>query len=395
MTRWHALHLITRLDVGGAQFATLTEVAKSRFVTGERHLAYGADGGLAEEARRTPGIDVHHVRSLVRQLHPRDDARAVWEVARLLRRLMQRHPGDRWLVHTHSSKAGIVGRLAARLARADLVVHSVHGFGHSHHATGVMREVLRLAEVVVARAADGFTADSAANVAQGEREGLFGGRPARVVHCGIDVAAWQQPQHPRAEVRRALGIAADAPLVCNVSCLKPQKDPETYVRVAAFMLERLPSARFLLVGDGELRPRVEALIDELHLRERVLAVGWRRDVRELMHASDLLLLTSRWEGLPQVLAQAMAAGLPIVASDVDGNPEAVSEGETGRLCSPGDVDAFALAALDLLSAGAKRLAMAERARELVHRFSEETMLRTLDAYYAELAGDTRREANLA
>jgi len=382
---WDLLHVITKLELGGAQLATLREVERARFATGARHLAFGPGGALDATAARLPGVTTHVVEALGREVSPTDDLAAILAIARLVRRL--RRPGARLLVHTHSSKAGVVGRLGARLGGADRVVHSVHGFGHGHGRTGAAAAALYSAEWVAGLAAHGFTADSLANVLQGEREGLFHGRPARVVRCGVDLAAYRQPAVSRAETRARLGLEPDAAVVLTLACLKPQKDPRTWVEVAARVAAAAPGVVFLMAGDGELRAEVEALIAARGLERSARLLGWRRDVPDLLHASDVFFLPSLWEGLPQAIVQAMAARLPVVATAVDGNPEAVHAGDNGYLVAPGDVPAMTTALSRLLADPALRARLGGRGPALAEAFSEERMIRDLDAFYAEVAGE--------
>ncbi len=380
---WSLLHLCTKLELGGAQLATLHEVQHSGFCDGGRVLAFGPGGLLDEQARMLPHVEARPLRFLRRELSPLADLAAVLETAVLVWRL-RRQWGGRLLVHTHSSKAGVVGRLGAFLGGADCIVHSIHGFGHPHHGAGAARRVLLLAERFAARVTDGFTADSAANIEQGLAQGILHGKPARVVRCAIDVHRFATSAKSRQQMREELGVAQDAFVVVNVSCLKPQKDPLTFARVAAGLLVEVPRAHFLLAGDGELRAALEHELVRLGIRERVSLLGWRRDVPELLQASDVLALTSRWEGLPQVLPQAMAAGLPIVATRVDGNPEAVRDGDNGYLKDPGDVAGFVEALARLAGDEMLRRRMAENGRGRAEEFSNARMLAALDDFYREL-----------
>lgn len=384
--RWHCVHVVTRLDLGGAQLATLSELTRGEFITGERWLVYGPGGELDRDVAATAGITRRPIYDLVRSISPMRDARATVALGRIIRELQRQHPYDFVLVHTHSSKAGILGRVAAFVVGADVIVHSVHGFGHSHHGGGLGRRALWLTEKVAGWMTDGFTADSAANREQGRAEGLFGRKPVEVVHCGIDLEHFARPAKEPEAVRAELGIPPGDAVVLNVSCLKPQKDPLAFVEVARRVLSERPHTTFLLAGDGELRRRIEAAAAKHKLGERFKLLGWRRDVRELMHASDLLLLTSRWEGLPQTLGQAMAVGLPVVATAVDGTPEAVLDGETGLLYEPGDVDGMAAGALMLLGDAVRRARMGRTARRHAAKFSQERALADLDALYDKLAG---------
>jgi glycosyltransferase involved in cell wall biosynthesis len=379
--RWIMVHVITKLELGGAQLATLHEVAHSRFPTEARYLVYGPGGMLDDSARRLANTQCIELPALGRRLSPLKDLGAIGELARILRRLKRAHPGAKLLVHTHSSKAGIIGRLAARLGRADCVVHSIHGFGHSHFGTGLTRRVLLAAERLAGRVTHGFTADSAANLREGERDRLLGCRPRKVVRCGIDLAEYREPQHSRAEMRRALGIPAEAPVVLTVACLKPQKDPLCWAEVVRHVAQERPDARFLYAGDGELRAPLEAFIRQHDLAAQARLLGWRDDVANLLHASDLFLLTSRWEGLPQVFPQAMAARLPIVATAVDGNPEAVRDGENGLLFEAGHAAGMAAGIVALLQDAARRQAMAAAGSRRAADFSCERMLADLDEFY--------------
>jgi glycosyltransferase involved in cell wall biosynthesis len=388
---WNLVHIITRLELGGAQLATLCEVERSRFPAGKRFLLYGPGGMLDAEANALRDITCLPVFALQRPIAVAADARALAELRHALVRCKAGAPAGRWLVHTHSSKAGILGRFAARFAGVDRIVHSIHGFGHRPQEGRLVHEALLTAEQLAAQVTDGVTADSQANLTQAEAEGIiFPSMPAMVVRCGIDVAAFTRPRTEPAVVRASLGIPVSHRVVVSVACLKPQKDPATYVRVAARVIAQRPETTFLLAGDGELRPTVEAMAAELGLGTRFKLLGWRRDVADLLHMSDLFMLTSLWEGLPQALAQALAAGLPIVATDVDGAPEAVRHGESGFLAPAGAVDELARHALSLLGDESRRRAMGARGRESVGEFSVGQMLEDLDAFYAKVTSTRPR-----
>lgn len=361
----------------------------SEFATGERYLLHGPGGLLDREAGQLARTEAIEVPALGRQIEPRADAEAIQQLAGLLRRLRRQRPKQRWLVHTHSSKAGILGRWAARAAGYDLVVHSIHGFGHNSRQSPALRAALLAVEQATSVMTDGFTADSEANIAQARREGIIDQVPARVVRCAIDVPTFSAPARPRSEVRRELGVPDDHVVALNLSCLKPQKDPETYVRIASQVVAAHPKTTFLLAGDGELRDSVTRLAERYRLGDRFCLLGWRRDAPELLHAADLLVMTSLWEGLPQVFPQAMAAGIPIVATRVDGAPEAVEHGVTGLLFEVGDVDGMAAGIGELVTDGEARASFGAAGRERVEAFSNRRMIEDLDAFYEELAGAAR------
>ena len=386
---WQGIHIITQLELGGAQLATLNEIENVPSDIESRHLFFGPDGMLEDAAYQLNKVDAQVIPSLGRPVDPLKDLAALGELIRTIRKIKRNNGSSKVLVHTHSSKAGILGRWAAHLAGADLIVHSVHGFGHSHISSRPLRSVLTLAERATAHITDGFTADSAANLVQGDRESIFAGRPTRVIHCGINVDYFAKSKKTKTQMRSKLAIPRDHTVALNLSCLKPQKDPETYVRVLAKVLEKNDKVTFLLAGDGVMRSKVERLAEKLGVGQHLRLLGWRRDVPELLRASDMLVLTSRWEGLPQVFAQAMAASLPIVATRVDGAPEAIECDKNGLLCDPGDVECLAQSILELSLDKERRKKMGRAGKRQVAKFSEARMVNDLADYYEELGGPRR------
>ncbi|MBI5191536.1 MAG: glycosyltransferase family 4 protein [Nitrospirae bacterium] len=375
------VHIITKLELGGAQEATLHTVKRLDRGRYDVTLVTGEPGILTPEARAMEDVEFIEVPELVREISPVKDTVALLKLYGVIRRLRRDSPGG-VLVHTHSSKAGILGRAAAWLAGADRVVHSIHGYGFNDFQGPLKRRMLITAEKVVARMTDGFTADSQSNIDRGRPLGFFDRAEAEVVYCAIPVAYFSEP--PKADVRAGLGIPKDAPVALMVACLKPQKAPSDFVRVAAEVLKCVPEARFLIAGDGELRGLVEAEAARLGVSDRVTLLGWRRDVRDLLHSCDVFLLTSLWEGLPKVLAQAMSAGKPIVATAVDGTPEAVKDGVNGYLAMPHDIALMAEKVRMLLTDKALAARMGDAGREKADEFDESEMMRRVEALYARL-----------
>jgi glycosyltransferase involved in cell wall biosynthesis len=229
-----------------------------------------------------------------------------------------------------------------------VVVHTVHGFGFHPGQGRVRRGLFELLERAVAPLTTHFIVVSSANREQGEGLGLFRRGNVSLVRSGIDLARFREARRDRDAISRELGIPPDVPLVGMVACLKPQKAPLDFVEVARRIAKHLPAAHFLLVGDGELRPQVEAARREAGLEARLHLAGWRRDVERLVKGLDLMVHTARWEGLPRVLPEALAAGCPVVATAVDGAPDLLRDGDHGRLVPAGDVAGLAAAAISLL-----------------------------------------------
>jgi glycosyltransferase involved in cell wall biosynthesis len=265
-----------------------------------------------------------------------------------------------------------------------VVVHTVHGFPFHDHQPAVLRAAYVAMERAAARRTHRFICVARSDMDKGEAAGIIRREAAVLIRSGIPLAACRQAAGSGVAVRAELGIPPTAPLVGMVACLKPQKDPIAFVAVAARVLESHPESRFLIVGDGELRGAVEAARRQAGLESRLLLAGWRRDVPAIMDALDVLVLTSLHEGLPRVVPEAMACGRPVVATAVDGTPEAVIHGESGFLVRPGEPAAAAARVCELLSAPARGREMGAAGRRRVEEFDIDHMVRRQEALYEEL-----------
>jgi len=380
-------HVITLLEWGGAQENTLATVAGLDPALFEPILVAGKGGLLDARAAALPGCRFVTVSSLVRPVSPARDLAALFALWRIFRRLKREANGRPLLVHTHSSKAGILGRAAARAAGADAIVHSVHGFGFHDGQPALVRRFFVLLERLASRWTDAFVAVAGENVKTGVRERIFSEGRCRLIRSGFDTARFSSGSRERG--RRALGVPEGAPVVGTVAVFKPQKAPLDFVAAAARIAAAVPDAWFAVAGDGELRPAVEAAVRRAGLAHRFRLLGWRNDVPDLLKAFDVFLLTSRWEGLPRVVPQALLAGTPVVATAVDGTREIVTDGVDGFLVPPGDVEGLAARAVEIL-AGRARLDPWFRRERLAEEFDEGTMVRAQERLYLELLG--RREA---
>ena len=329
-------HVITKLELGGAQEVALYLVShldRSRY---RPVLVTGPGGILTDEAQAIPDVQTVIVPSLCRRIHATGDLLALIKLTFLFRQL---RPS---IVHTHSSKAGIVGRWAAWLAGVPVIVHTVHGFGVTPSQPIWLRRFLIMLERVTGRITTHWITVAEADLEKGRQWGLFESN-ASVIRAGIDPYPFQQPLPPtiRRRLREEFGAGDGDYLIGTVACLKPQKAPEDFVAVARRVCEHVPHARFVLIGDGVLRPRIEALLREYGLQDRVRLAGWRRDIDDAMNSMDALVLTSHWEGLPRVILEAVSAGLPIVATNVGGIQEVADCSGRIRLCKAGDIAALA------------------------------------------------------
>ena len=383
-------HVITLLELGGAQQNTLYTVSH----LGEPFrpsLVCGPGGILDDDARRL-GVPLQFVPSLTRPVRPDRDLAALLALARIFRR---ERPD---IVHTHSSKAGILGRLAARLASVPRVVHTIHGYGFNASRGWLQYRTFLALERLAARLTDRFIAVSRANLEEGVALGLFTRDRVSLIRSGVALREFESASHDtglearRNGLRRELGLPENALLVGMVACLKPQKSPLTFVEVAARVARDVPDATFVVAGDGELRAAVERRAGELHLGGRLRLLGWRRDVPKVMAALDVLLHTSLWEGLPRVLPEAIAAGVPIVATSVGGTSDILKDGRTGIVRAPGDVEGLAAGVKRLLLDRGFARSLTEQARSVLGEFDIDEMVRAQERLYLSLIEGGRGES---
>ena len=326
-------HVITKLELGGAQEVALYAVShldRSKF---RPLLVTGPGGLLIDEAKTLSGVDVHILSSLARRVHILADIAAFLELMRLFRRLQPA------IVHTHSSKAGILGRWAAWCASVPVIIHTIHGYGITPAQPSWLRRALILLERMTGWVTTHWIAVAQADIKKGIEWGLFDRTQVSVVRPGIDPLPFQTTidTNTRHALRASFGVGPDDLLVGTVACLKPQKAPEDFVAVAKEVCDVVPAARFVFVGDGDLRPRIESLIEVKGLDKRLHLAGWRRDISTVMKIFDAFLLTSHWEGLPRVLLEARTIGLPVVGTRVGGVEEVIVHGRHGWLSDAGDI----------------------------------------------------------
>ena len=380
------LHAITLLELGGAQQNTLYTVEHLDRSLFDPVLACGRGGILDAEAAALAGRGVRVVpmRFLAREIHPVKDLLAVAEFCILFLRLKPA------IVHTHSSKAGILGRLAAGLCRVPVVIHSHHGFGFHGRQSSFVRRLYIVLERMGARLSDALIFVSKANRSEAESLGI--GDPERhvLIRSGIRLSDYPAKLEDRWREKSALGLGRHKPLVLSIGNLKPQKNPLDFIEMAARVLKEKPDAEFVFVGDGALRPAVEGRILALGIGHRVKLLGWRRDAAKILALADVFVLTSWWEGLPRALIEALKSGVPPVAYATDGVTDVLKNDENGYAVPPGDVAALSERVLSLLKDDALRARMAAAAAASIGReFDIDGMVRSQEELYSRLLARLR------
>jgi Glycosyltransferase len=220
------------------------------------------------------------------------------------------------IVHTHSSKAGILGRFAARLAKAEIVLHTVHGWPFNDYQRLITKKFFIWLEIIAARFTDKLIVVSDYDSQIGLNNNIAEDSKYLLIRYGIDYAQFNIRDDA---IRKELGIKPDDLAVGMVGCFKPQKSPQDFIRLAFLLQPDLSRVKFILVGDGALRKKIEKLILKLNLQNKVFLTGWRRDIPRILSAIDVFILTSLWEGLPISVLEAMACGKPVVATKYGGH----------------------------------------------------------------------------
>jgi glycosyltransferase involved in cell wall biosynthesis len=378
-------HVITRMILGGAQENTLhtcDHLNRSAewdvlLITGP---PLGPEGELLSEVERL-GIPCVVVDSLRREIDPLLDVAATCRLAGLLRRF---RPA---IVQTHSSKAGILGRTAASLARVPVVVHTVEGLPFHRYASPLANACYIAAERAVAPITDHTVCVAEAMVRQATQAGIRPRGGYSVIYSGMDVDAYARAGAERAGVRARYGFGPDDVVIGKVARLFELKGHEYVLRAAPRIVAECPAARFLFVGDGALRGHLERVTADAGLADRVVFAGLvpPEEVPAMVSAMDVVVHASLREGLARALVQGLLCEKPVVTYGLDGAPEVIIDGVTGRLVPPESVDELAEAVIDVIRHPEQAQAMAaEGRRRFADRFRIETMVGETEALYRRL-----------
>jgi glycosyltransferase involved in cell wall biosynthesis len=335
-------HVITRLDLGGAQQNTLYCCEQHDRKKFDVILISGVGGYLDAEAKKIKNCKIYFLPELKHAIHPFWDFAALLKIAAVLKKEKVH------IIHTHSSKAGFLGRWAARLAGVPAIVHTVHGWSFFKEQFFLTRFLYQMLERWTAF----ITAKIIVVSRDNQREGLAHciGKKEQylVIHSGIIPEKYVLSQSEAKKARQALN-PQNRPCVLVLSNFKKQKSPLDIVKTAKKLVLKVPSVLLIWAGDGPLLPKVKEAIEQDGLSKHFHLLGWRKDVAKLLAASDVMFLASIHEGLPRVVLQTMAGGKPVVATAVNGTPEAVKKGKTGYLTRPHATDEMAAALIKILT----------------------------------------------
>jgi len=375
------LHIITKLAVGGAQFNTLISTRDitergyhSDILTGPEKPSEGDLFDLAEEWN----LKIITVPHLKRNISPFSDFLALFEIKKVISN------GNYNIVHTHGSKARFLGRIAASACSGVVVVQTAHGWPFYDSMNSLKKVFYVTLEKIGFNLAYINICVSPKDRDKALSHGLGHFDDYRIIRSGVTFDEFRAARGSRIEARRRLGISTDAKVVGSVMRFCPEKAPDIYIRVAAEVIKTKPESLFILIGDGPLRKPMKNLIDSMRLGNNIILLGSRDDVVDILPAFDVFLITSRTEGLPRALLESLAAGVPVVSTNVGGIHELIDDGRNGFLSDEGDVDSLAVDVNRILDFPGRTKEMMSHVDEDLEPFSAKQMVSDLYSLYTKL-----------
>ncbi len=380
--KYKVLHLITRLCVGGAQKNTLLTV---ELLDKKKWDVMLAAGSVDRREGSMEGEIPHNVpfvkfSALQRELNPYRDIKAFFQ----LYSFMRTFHFD--VVHTHVSKAGIIGRLAAKLAKVPVIVHTPHGHVFHSYYGFLKTSLFKMLEKSSARATDKIIALTEQEKIEHLELGIGTAQKFEVIESGIELEHFtsDQKSFPREAMREQWGLKPEHRVVGTVARLVPIKGHEFLIQAIPDIIKVHPQSRFLIVGDGERKEELRLLAEKLGVGSYVIMTGSQRDVQPFYPLMDVFVLPSLNEGMGRVILEAMSSGVPVVATAVGGILNLVKDGETGILFPPRDASLLAQAVCGILSDHEKAARLSENAKKHLDVFSAEIMVQKIEALYENL-----------
>lgn len=375
--RLKVVHIITRLELGGAQVNTIytyQNLDKNHF---EPYLLSGPGGLLNKEVEKDENFFI--IKSLGRPIHPLNDFKAIFQLRRALKQIKPD------IVHTHSSKAGIIGRLVAFFLRVPVVIHSVHGFSFSPFQSFLKRMFYVMAEKVVARMTDCFVFVSRDDIEIARQKRLISSHKKNwvLIRSGFPLRKFLNKVADVSPERQAYKVAP-VDFVCGVIApFKTQKGLFHLVEIAGRVIRACPDPRvvFIVAGDGSLRGELEARIKAKGLEKHFRLPGFVFDIEKIIDIFDIGVSTALWEGLPQGLVQMRLKKKAVVVSNIPGNREIIKENQNGFLVDVQDYDLFAERILDLIGQPAERARLEQYSDEDFSAWDADYMVNEQEKLY--------------
>jgi glycosyltransferase involved in cell wall biosynthesis len=380
------VQVIARLNIGGTASHTVLlarDLDPNRFETVLVTGLEAAGEGTMRDWARQQGVSPIVIPELGREINLLADIKVLAKLYQIFRSELPD------VVHTHTAKAGFVGRVAARLAGVPAVVHTYHGHVFHSYFGPFKTRVFIFIERMLAHLTDRIIALSRRQRQEILKYRIASADKITIIPLGFDLDPFLTCDHLRGELRTELGLAEEIKLVGILARLTGVKNHQLFLTAAALVLERCKNVQFLIVGDGELRSELEQQTIELGLGQAVQFLGWRHDLPKIYADLDLVVLASYNEGTPVTLIEAQAAARPVVATAVGGVADIVVDGETGILVAPNDPRALAEAILAVFGQTSEVTGQAGR-KQVTEKFTVARLTRDMESLYNDLLTDRRR-----
>ena len=371
------LHVITHLPIGGAQDNTLYTVELLDKEKYDISLCCNLDGELVERAKKIEDVKLFDIPFLCREVSPYRDIRAFLSLYKLFKK------EDFTIIHTHSSKAGLLARLAAVLNKTPIVIHTIHGFAFNDFMNIFKRNFYIYVEKLLAKWTDILITVSNLNKKKIIDLNITHENKIKNIYSGIDLNLFTNKRNN--DFRKELNLENNHILLGSVGRLSDQKDPITMIEAFGIISKPFPNAHLALVGDGELKGKILEKIDQLKLDGKVHLTGNKNNPWSVYHSMDLFIMSSIYEGLGRSITEALSCGVPVVCTDVDGVPEIVIDNITGILVPPKDANKLADGIIRTLNDIETAKKMAEEGRRFVKdNFDVNKMINDIDSLYNTL-----------
>ena len=371
------LHVITHLPIGGAQDNTLYTVELLNKDKYDISLSCNLNGELVSRAKKVKHLKLYDVPNLRREVSIINDIRAFLYLYKLIKK------ENFTIIHTHSSKAGFLGRIAAMLNKTPIVIHTIHGFAFHDYMNSFKKNIFIYLEKLSAKWTHGLVTVSNLNKKKVVDLGIAPIEKLKNIYSGIDLTLFINEKND--QFRKELNLDSNHLLLGSVGRLSNQKDPITMIEAFCIVIKRFPNAHLTLVGEGELRDEILIKIDQLQLNGRVHLTGNKNDPWKIYHSLDLFIMSSIYEGLGRSITEALSCGVPVVCTSVEGVPEIVRDNKTGILVPPKDPGALATGIIKSLNDMDNARKIAEEGRKFVNdNFDVKKMVDDIDTLYDTL-----------
>ncbi len=376
----NVIHIITELAIGGATENTIITASSLNRRKFNTIIVSGKEEQNDDLVKRVKQEEIPYFvnKNLCRLINPARDLLCLLTLTKFIRE----HKGI--VVHTHSSKAGIIGRIAAFLAGSTIIIHTVHGWSFHQYWKRWEMYIFILLERFVARFTDRIVCVTTMDILKGLASNIGRINQYGVIRSGFDIKKFQGNKDTTDKMKKQFDFPLNQRIVGTVGRLSQQKDPETFVNVAHLVSKIRKDVIFVFVGEGELRKKTDNLIQHLKMEKYIYLLGAQKNVEKIFPLFDVFLLTSLWEGLPKVIPQAMASGIPIVSTAVDGVKEVIKNETNGYLSKPGDAESLAENVIKLLNDKEKSRRFVYNSKRLIKQFDSKLMVKQIERTYSDL-----------